>query len=288
VFTGDLTDNAGQKKDHTNKVVEDPNLILPGFAKAMNFAESITLPGNHDLEEVNVTANTTLGALKALRLVHVLEPSGPFAIFDIDGASVGLGGTPYGKTIPTDLRNAFNEPLEKIVWVTHSMFIFDQQIPVLRDPPEILGCDLVVNGHDHTTQKPRQIGNTLWHNIGNITRMKVDCLDHVPSVWQWDPVNGMKQHVLQYKKNVFNMEGLQVKADEKAALAQERRKASGFAALIAVSKSDDMARTGTGDLLEDDIEAVIAQKTSDGKMNEFAALTIKNLHHRAPEKIKSP
>lgn len=288
IFPGDLTDNAGQKKDHTNKVVEDPNLMIPGFAQAMNFRESMTLPGNHDLEEVSVTANTTLGALHRLKLIHLMEPAGPFAIFDIDGQKVGVGGTPYGKAIPPDVRGAFDESVDKVVWVTHSLFVFDQKIPGLSDPPEILGCDMVVNGHDHTTQKSRQIGCTEWHNIGNITRLKVDAANHVPSVWQWDPVNGMKQHVLRYNKHAFNMEGLQVQPDEKAALQAEKRRTSVFSTMLVNSKMGDMARSDSGDLLETDVDAVIARRSAAGQMSELAAATLKNLLQRAPEKIKGP
>lgn len=287
IFTGDLTENSTVKKEGTNKIVENPNLMLPGFAEAMNFRESITLRGNHDAEEVTLTPDATLMAMKRLGLVHVIEPSGPYAIFDIDGMSIGLGGTSYGEKIPVDVRGAFNQSLDKVVWITHTMFNFDLKIPGLTDPPEIIGCDVAVNGHDHTTQKPRQIGQTEWFNPGNITRMKVDCVNHVPSVWQWHPVTGMKQHVLQYNKNVFDMTGLQVEPDAKAALRAEQKKASLFSSLLSIEQQGDMARTSSGDLLDNDIDLVIAQQMAKGKMSEAAALMIKNLHKRAPEKIKT-
>jgi predicted phosphodiesterase len=283
VFLGDLLDNPSAKRAGTTRVVENTNAILAGFARAMNFRESVIIPGNHDKSEVRLTPETTLSTMRELRLLHVIEPSGPFGVFEIDGMRVGLGGTPYGEVIPRSVKGAFGEALDRTVWITHDMFVFDERIPGLVDPFEIEGCDLAVNGHDHTTQKPRQIGQTLWFNPGNILRMSVDCADHVPSVWEWTPNGGIHQHALRYNQAAFDLRGLQIEASVKAAHEAEKvREKSLFASLLLSEGSTDMERTGSGDLIAEDIERILSERP----ISEPAQLTVRNLHRRSPDKMK--
>jgi predicted phosphodiesterase len=282
IFLGDITNNATAKKDGTTKVVENTNLLLSGFAKAMNFRPCLTLPGNHDKEEISLTDSTTLSAMHNLRLIDVIEPSGAYGVFTINGKTVGIGGTPHGEAIPTDVRGLFGKTPDHVVWITHSLFNFDNKIPGLMDPPEIIGCDMMVNGHDHTTQKPRQMGKTLCFNPGNITRMSKDRAQHIPSVWQWDPSNGIKQHTLQHNALAFDVVGNQVDADIKGAFKAEKEKSSLFASLISVEGNGDLPKSGSADMIEEDIDKLILKN----KTSPAAALIIKNLHKRAPEKMK--
>ena len=285
VFVGDMTDNPNKFKAGTAKVVEDRGRLIAGFAKAMNVRECVTIPGNHDKHEVRLTPDCTLAQMRDLRLIDVIEPGGVYAIIDIDGQKVGLGGTPYGEPIPKDVRALFSEPIDRCVWITHDLFIFDHKIPVLRDPPEIKGVDLAVNGHDHETQAPRQIGQTHWHNIGNITRMAVDQVNHVPAVWQWDPKGGMHQHVLAYNKDAFDLVGLQVQADVKGAHEVEKqREKSLFAELLMQDASGELSRSDSGDVITEDIERVLSDRP---EISSAAQLTVRNLHKRAPERMKS-
>lgn len=285
VFVGDMTDNPNKFKAGTERVVEDRGRIIAGFAKAMDFMPCVTVPGNHDKHETRLTPDCTLSQMRDLRLIDVIEPGGAYAVIEIDGQRVGLGGTPYGEPIPKDVRGAFGVEVDKVVWITHDMFIFDHKIPVLRDPPEIKGVDLAVNGHDHESQKPRTFGQTTWHNIGNITRMAVDCADHVPSVWQWDPTNGMKQHVLEYNKNAFNLVGLQVEADAKGAhQIEQKREKSLFSQLLLADQANQQERTDSGDMIKEDMERVISDMPH---ISELARLMVRNLHLRAPERMKA-
>ncbi len=285
VFLGDMTDNPNKFKAGTQKVVEDRGRIITGFAQAMDFTPCVTIPGNHDKHEVRLTSDCTLAQMRDLRLIDVIEPGGPYAIIEISGKKVGLGGTPYGEPIPKDVRGIFGEEVDQCVWITHDQFIFDHKIPVLRDPPEIKGVDVAVNGHDHECQKPRQIGQTNWHNIGNITRMSVDTADKPPAVWQWDPANGMQRHALVYTEKAFDLVGLQVQADAKGAFEAEKvREKSLFAELLIADASSDMARSDSGDVIEEDINRVLADRP---EIKEPARLTIRNLHKRAPEKMKA-
>lgn len=287
IFLGDMCDNPTAKKAGTSKVVEDTNRILAGFARATNFRECYTIPGNHDKEEVRLTEGTTLSTMKDLGLINVLEPSGPFLIIEIGDQKIGLGGTPYGETIPRDVRGVFGEPVDKVIWITHSQFEFDIKNPFLDKVFEIKGCDMVVNGHDHTTMTPKNIGDTWWYNPGNLTRMSIDCLEHKPSVWEWNPSmepGVLQQHVLRHEPLVFDMRGLQVQADVGAALAHEvKREKSIFSELLVADTSSEMERSGSGDLLAEDIDRYIADHPN---MSEAAQKILLNLHKRAPEKLK--
>lgn len=281
VFLGDMMENATNKKNGTSKVVEDTNRILSGFARAMDFRECITVGGNHEKNEVRLTEGTTLATMRDLRMVHVMEESRPFAIVDIRGVKVGLGGTPHGQDIPKDVRGVFGEPVDRVVWITHSQFEFDIKNPFLDRTFEIQGCDLVINGHDHTTMTPRCEGQTWWFNPGNITRMSVDCANHVPSVWEWNPEMApgeLQQHALKYNPLVFDMRGLQVGADVAVVHAEETARAKSlFAELLIADRGAEMERTVGGDLLGADIERYIEDHPS---MTEVAQLMLRNLHAR--------
>lgn len=287
VFLGDLVDNPTQYKSGTKKVVENTNKILAGFAKAMGSRVGFTIPGNHDKEEVRLTEGTTLDTIRELGILHVVEPGGPFAIVEIGDKKVGLGGTPYGEIIPKDVRGVFGEPVDRVIWITHSQFEFDIKNPFLDKVFEIKGCDMVVNGHDHTTMKPQCVHDTWWFNPGNLLRMSVDCANHKPSVWEWNPdmpPGGMVQHPLKVNELVFNMQGLQVQADIGAAHAQEQeREQSLFSELLMADNGSEMDRTIGGDLLEMDIENYISETPA---LSEAAQLALRNLHKRAPERLK--
>lgn len=292
VFLGDMFENPTQYKANTRKVVENTNRMLAGYAQAMNwptFRPAVTMPGNHDKEEVMLTSGTTLGTMRDLGIIDVIEPGGPYAIIDIQGKKIGLGGTPYGEEIPRDVRGIFGEPVDKVIWITHAMFQFDLANKYIPEVFEIKGCDMVVNGHDHTTQKPKTAGQTQWFNPGNITRLSVDMVDHVPSSWEWNPsmpALHLQQHVLQYNKVAFSLEGRQVEGDSKAAtIAEAKRAQSLFAQLMMAEKdgnSSEMDRSASGDLIKEDIERVLG----DAKYSDGAKLAVQNLHSRALERVK--
>ena len=283
VFLGDMTDLPGARRAGQSKIVENTNAILAGFARAMQFRDCLTIPGNHDMSDAWLTPDTTLYTMRELRLVNVIEPSGPGAIVEIDGLKVGIGGTPYGQKIPRDVRGVFPEPVDRTVWLTHDLFIFDEKIPGLTDPFEIRGCDVAVNGHDHTSQAPRTFGQTTWYNPGNITRMSVDHANDRPAVWEWTPQAGMVRHELRFAEIAFDMVGLQVAPDERAALVRERaRSDSLFAALIQADSASDMARSDSGDLLKEDIERLFEERST----REPVKAVIRNLHLRAPGRMQ--
>lgn len=290
IMLGDLFENPTAFKARTKKVVENTNRMLAGYAQAMAFRPAVTVPGNHDKEEVSLTVGTTLDTLRSMGMIDVIEPSGPYAILEIQGKKIGLGGTPYGEAIPKDVRGLFNEPVDQVIWITHSQFQFDIVNPFLPEVFEIKGCNIVVNGHDHTTQKPRKAGQTQWFNPGNITRLSVDMVDHVPSSWEWNPsmpAGHLKQHVLDYAKVAFTLQGKQVTADNNAATAAAAQRSKSLFSKLLQSDTDEgcaaeMDRSASGDLLAEDLDRVLKSK----QFSEGAKLTVRNLLMRAPERMK--
>lgn len=282
IFLGDMLDNADHKKNQTEKIVENTNMILSGFARAMMYRECITIPGNHEKKEVSLTTGTTLATMRDLGLVNVIEPSGPYAIIECRGQKVGLGGTPFGEEIPRDVRGIFGEEVDRVVWITHDQFEFDIKNPFLSKTFEIKGCDMVINGHDHTTWTPQQQGQTWWHNPGNLLRMSVDAKDHKPAAWLWNPEmspSEMKPHYLKVNDLAFDLTGLQIQADHNEVRKIQAEKAKSlFSELLINDKSKlDMERSQNGDMLLEDIHH---QLNNDAKMSDAAKKMLLNLHMR--------
>lgn len=290
IFPGDLLENSDQFKNGTTKVVENPNRIHAGFAQALQFRECITLAGNHELNQVRLTDDTTLYTMRELGLVHVMESNGPFAIIECQGQKIGLGATPYGMEIPRSVVGVFEEHVDKVIWVTHDQFEFDIPNKYLNKIHAIEGCDMVVNGHDHTTFNPKKIGDTWWHNPGNITRQSVDHRNHKPAVWTWNPTmdtSALQPHYLKVNELAFNMTGLQVEAasEDVALISNAKRAQSMFSALLVdETNNGEKNRTTSGDYLLEDIDEYIA---GNPKLSELAKQKLLELHKRAPESVET-
>ena len=74
--------------------------------------------------------------------------------------------------------------VDRQAWFTHHDIAFDGGYPGAVPPFAVEGCDVLINGHIHKTQKAIMAGRTRWLNPGNITRQSVDlrgprsaCLD---------------------------------------------------------------------------------------------------------------
>lgn len=166
------------------------------------------LVGNHDLQEAKLTSATALAAVAATGLLSLIE-EGAFGLVDCGGVLVGIGGTPYGRPVPHDVRELFGTPPDQVIWLTHTDIRFKQNYPGALEPFEITGCDLVVNGHMHLEQPSWQAASTLWVNPGNITRVSVDAFDHIPGVLRWTPMGGLTRIPLRFLpgEDVFDLRG---------------------------------------------------------------------------------
>lgn len=139
----------------------------------------LCLVGNHDKSGQHLTEDTTLALLGRAGVLEVVD-----RIQSIELAGLTLHCVPHGHPIPVEVR-----PSDGVsVMVTHhDLAIAPNLNPHAVDPHPVLGCDLVVNGHDHTTKPPLQVGDTLYFNPGNISRVSIAQLHHTPAVFALIP-----------------------------------------------------------------------------------------------------
>jgi DNA repair exonuclease SbcCD nuclease subunit len=217
--------------------------------------------GNHDIQHTTLTDGDTLALLGLCDVVDVVATSAPVVEFQIGERRVGVGMTPYGQAIPTDVRGSFSG-VDLHTWFTHHDIAFDGGYPGAVPPFAVEGCDLLVNGHIHKTQKAITAGRTRWMNPGNITRQSVDLLDHVPRAWILDGSGELEAQALPFESNVFDLTGRVVDAADDSVVAREVE--SAFVTLLQAESPTELKRSGDGSIIRDEIEAKFAQdSTSD-------------------------
>jgi DNA repair exonuclease SbcCD nuclease subunit len=230
--------------------------ILKGFHH-----RPIVNVGNHDIQHTTLSDSDSLALLGLCDVVDVVATSGSVAEFQIGARRIGVGMTPYGQAIPTDVRGSF-AGVDWQAWFTHHDIAFDAGYPGAVPPFAVEGCDVLINGHVHKTQKPVLAGRTRWMNPGNITRQSVDLLDHVPRAWILDGNGGLEPQALPYESNVFDLTGRVVDAADEALVAREVE--SAFVTLLQAESSTELKRSGDGAIVRDEIEAKFAaDDTSD-------------------------
>jgi hypothetical protein len=232
VSPGDLVD------DHDDN---DPTMHYRTIQTLHTFdPPMVTTVGNHDKKERQLTEKAFLALLGLTGSVDlVAEPGfwGRVTLSADDGRThrLVLGFTPYGFPPPKSLAEALgldvDTPVDEaralaqadtVLWITHGDFAFEGAYPGAAPLVEIPGVDVVINGHMHGAKKPVQMGQTVWHNPGNIVRMSVDMADEAPSAWVWSPfdaeavpsvsgvrVHGLEQLVLDHTPGIrtFSLEG---------------------------------------------------------------------------------
>jgi hypothetical protein len=208
--------------------------------------------GNHDMAHTRLSDGDSLAVLGLCDVVDVVAGSGAVGDYVLGGRRMGLGMTPFGQDVPTDVRGLFADA-ERVTWLTHHDIAFEKTYPGAVPPHAIGGCDLVVNGHVHKAQKPVRAGSTLWANPGNIARLSVDLIDHVPSVWQLRPDGALEQHDLPFERDVFDLAGRLVQAAGGRALVADVE--SAFVSLLQAESAGDVARSDDGSVIRDEIEA---------------------------------
>lgn len=175
----------------------------------------VSVEGNHEKKELNVTDDVALGMLREAGVIHTMEHNCLYCCVHMkNGKKVYIGGTPYGMNIPNKvvLPKEEKDKDTPIIWTSHHDLDFGDTYPGVIPVPEIHGAFMLVNGHIHKTKKPVKVGKTKAHNPGNITRLSTDCKDHVPAVWMWKHEQGdeLEPIVLNYEKHVFNLIGKQI------------------------------------------------------------------------------
>lgn len=253
VILGDLFDRPVEPDEALkNQLIR----ILKGFRH-----RPLVNVGNHDIQHTTLTDGDTLALLGLCDVVDVVSTSAPVAEFQIGERRIGVGMTPYGQTIPTDARGSFTG-VDLRAWFTHHDIAFDGGYPGAVPPFPVEGCDVLVNGHIHKTQKAVTAGGTRWLNPGNINRQSVDLADHVPRAWILDAGGGLEAQDLPHERNVFDLTGRIVEAADGGAVAREVE--SAFVTLLQAESSTELKRSGDGSIVRDEIEAKFASdETSD-------------------------
>jgi len=247
VILGDLFDRPVEPDEALkNQLIR----ILKGFRH-----RPLVNVGNHDIQHMTLTDSDTLALLGLCDVVDVVSASAPVAEFHIGTRSIGVGMTPYGQTIPTDARGCFTG-VDLHAWFTHHDIAFDGGYPGAVPPFAVEGCDVLVNGHIHRTQKAVMAGRTRWLNPGNINRQSVDLADHVPRAWILDAAGELEAQELPHESNVFDLTGRIVEAADGGAVAREVE--SAFVTLLQAESSTELKRSGDGSIVRDEIEAKFA------------------------------
>ncbi|SCZ05292.1 metallophosphoesterase [Microvirga guangxiensis] len=217
--------------------------------------------GNHDIQHTMLTDSDTLALLGLCDVVDVVSTSAPVAEFHIGTRRLGVGMTPYGQSIPTDARGTFTG-VDLHTWFTHHDIAFDGGYPGAMPPFAVEGCDVLINGHIHKTQKAVLAGRTRWLNPGNISRQSVDLADHVPRAWILDASGELEAQELPFERNVFDLTGRIVEAADGGVVAREVE--SAFVTLLQAESSTELKRSGDGSIVRDEIEAkFVEDNTSD-------------------------
>jgi hypothetical protein len=223
--------------------------ILKGFRH-----RALANVGNHDIRHTRLSDGDSLAMLAVGDVLDVTPDSGPAAHYRLGSLHLGVGATPYGQTIPDDVRGLLPEA-EAVLWLTHHDLAFGAGYPGAVPPHAIAGCALAVNGHVHKRHRPVGIGGTTWFNPGTITRGSVDLLTHEPAAFVLGPDLVPIAEVLPHRADVFDLTGRQVAP----AKPEDAPVESAFVSLLRAETATDLARSDDGALIREEIEAKFAR-----------------------------
>lgn len=244
----------------------------------------LTLDANHDKRESEASEKDCISVLREAGLVELIDNPEFFRVFELPGRKVALCATPYGHPIP-DREVQRTPEIDFLIRITHADIAFDGAYPNSIEAFEISGCDMVVNGHIHGTKRPLQKGTTTWFNPGNITRLSIDMVDHIPCVWSYRPdyegtdewPAGIERHPLSYQKKVFDLAGKMVNAE-----AEEQGDAEmpALSSLFVDLFRDDAALDEAADSREG-VERIMSQALEQAAISHEAKILVGQVIERA-------
>ncbi len=173
------------------------NWLMSELLAGFRGTRSIAIYGNHDCAGNQLDENDSLTVLSQGDL-RLLKPEDIW-VGEINGQTVCIGGTSWGRKLPSDLEFLGDSiPQDSLVfWMTHHDVMPEEDNVFGKiQPHEISGIAAIINGHIHKRQEVVRHGETTWITPGNITRTKrSDAIrQHVPSVLRihikdgkWEP-----------------------------------------------------------------------------------------------------
>jgi DNA repair exonuclease SbcCD nuclease subunit len=174
--------------DLFDKPRDNPNWMLVRLIELLS-GEVIGLYGNHDCADPELKDHDSLSLLVRsgrLRLVCEAEPWRG----TIGGRAVVIGGSSYRQPIPkhfsTSVEAGSATPL--VIWLTHHDILIPGYDEGRIKPFEIVGVELLINGHIHRRLEEVRAGRTRWLTPGNISRRSRSdaSRDHVPAALRID------------------------------------------------------------------------------------------------------
>lgn len=82
-----------------------------------------------------------------------------------------------------ELKKRLN--VDTCILITHHDLAFTGYYPNCQPIQNIIGCDMVINGHIHDRKMPINLGKTFFFNTGNISRLSTDTFDHIPAIFTY-------------------------------------------------------------------------------------------------------
>lgn len=167
--------------------------------------------------------------------------------------------------------------IHQIIWLTHHDLALGGHYPNALPVKEIIGVDMVINGHMHDTKKPVKVNHTVYYNTGNITRLSIDTINHKPAVWAFSPfhvayeygkrvgegmasitaetVNELMPYYLtvQEGKDVFNLEGKENLTEEDMERMVENLKIKTEKVFAGLLEKHDVEKTNDGSLVKESL-----------------------------------
>ena len=175
--------------DLFDKPRDNPTWMLGSLIDLLSGITCLSIYGNHDCADPELCDHDSLSLLVKSGRLRLLDDHPWNGV--MNGRLVVVGGSSYRKLIPDHFERGQNfasqPPL--VFWLTHHDVIvpgYEEQGRV--QPREIVGIDLIINGHIHRHLQDVEVGKTLWMTPGNISRRTRNeaTKDHVPSVLRID------------------------------------------------------------------------------------------------------
>lgn len=267
VFLGDIFDRPTEESESV-KIK-----LLRVLKKSIH--KPVSNIGNHDIQHSKISDSDSITLLEEAGAIDLIRENGKYGEYKIGETIIGIGGTPYGYSIPQDVTEYFAEA-KKVIWITHHDLAFEGSYPGSTELFAIKGCNLVVNGHMHLTKKIVQMDNTTWFNPGNITRQTADTRDHKPRVWSFNDKGKIEPIALSYEKDAFNLTGRLVDPENYESSVSEGME-SVFVSLMENELSSDLEKTDDGSIILEKIEEKLKSKKMDNNMQGYILELLKEV-----------